>query len=752
MNASICPLIITTAWIIVQGISWFWANSQGLSKPALKSWGKYLLVFAQSSVLFLAYFFRQQALAPIVVIGLGIMLVGWAYSYQRLIRPNRWALENSKRNPLSPKWAVESFYRILGPSQPSKETWLFGDWLQLLGFGILMNSLLSILSAICALALFEWVAPKIITRELLSAKTEIAFHNRIRRFVWPGWNSLVRIIWIVGVPSLITAVALRDIVLFSEVNQAARSLLLTLLQTELTLGAILFALVVLIIEVTVSSYTPRLVNLLIERRSFKTMLVVVIFSVIFKVVLLANFTIIVQEIGTGDQSLILDSALLLTASTILSYIHFANDAFILFSPEVLANEILKGLDQKWLETVRDEWGTSLGPRTFWTHRDPLVKMERFLIALLNEEDVTSFYTGLYLLTERIQRLQKAGDGHVIDLYLNDRLDSVIKKAAQLNMDQQVKRINIFTEELSNPSAETLENMDLRAYDAPPGTNVCRKVLFYSIRFELPSAGHSALKTIQKRANVFFGLLPSPSKSYQFISPEENDEIDEEEKELRKKNDGLIKTFEEGYIKYLGDSAEEAIKAGMPELSSHASRVHVGLLGELIGKLTEDNSFIYLIRWALFVQRSIVRTACVHALKSAVSIAGRDLRLRSLENEDMALEIGKHFSDLYVRMAKADILDFRTVVDIALAGSDLGWINPEASIEIIRCFGSAGDILHQRHKDQMDENVLFILKEMARRVDSIGDPVRTGQLKDEAQKELKIAKGKISGIIQNEHFD
>lgn len=705
------PLTVTLIWVTVSILSLALGVRSRRSRPLIPRWGTILVLAVEVAAIGIALLTAGTLPTQYpVVLGSALLVLGWLVSHERFL------LRLSARAPQARR-SVSYVYRFLGPRSTGIHPDLLGGWVQLVGFGLVWTSGYGLLIALTVIP----IAVLLVTRRFVrTAGAERTADSWLRPLsaIWAGFRFLSRISFIAVLPVALVALLTRDVTIFWGTSQEASTLLATFAQVEATVGALVVTLLLVLVELTTSAYSPRLSRLLSTRPSFRAMITFAVLSLALKFIVLSNASHWMRLPDTGGESLLIDGVLLWSVLAGLGYVAFARDAFALMAPEAIVVEALKGFDSDWMQMVRHEWSSRLGPRSMHIARDPMVLIERMLVSALQRGDVNTFQASLILTRDRMQAVCGPHDGAVIDSYLSDRLASVVRVAADRRADVELEFLCNIAHEMTAPSPETLRSADVTSLDPPLGSNLLRLVVEHAIASHVPNSATRALYLIAGRATQAVMALPMLSDLWRMNREKKGEEISETERETLRKNDWRVDNYVHGYLYYLGKLGAKALEADMVAVSAAASTSLSMQVTTVLKHIQEEPYQRLLLFSALYNLGELVKGACTKRIVGAVDFWPMGLELKAVSHANIAMMISYHLSGFIIRMARAGTLDPMTVIDTALAALYMAENNPEVVLPILEAFGEAGESLHALDDFARREDLNYVIEEIHGRINQV----------------------------------
>jgi uncharacterized protein YkvS len=570
---------------------------------------------------------------------------------------------------------------------------LLGDHYQLAGYAITWTSPSGLVLALVGIPFLE-----IIWRRPFPAQASLRRGSRRGRgqprnaSVWPGLPLYSCLVAIAIIPAVCMSIATGETPLFYGSPDAAVSLLNTLTQVEAAIGALLVALLLLALEVTSSAYSPRLSELLTQRRSLGLTLLVSICSVSANIIAVANSSRWSAALVVFHTSRMIDVLLLGTVATFLTFAVFARDAFSMLRPEAIVSQALQGYDDEWSSIVRSEWASRFGPHSLFISRDPLILVERILVAALTKGDIISYKTGLILLSERVEETSSTSDAASVDAYLEDRLLSVIETASKLKESSALVFLAEVFEECTTPPLDILKSAEPHPIDPPVGTRLIRRILETSLSAGLSEASFSATSILSRRATMAFQALPEYSQLGRAADLIVDEGTTQEERDERRRNDWRLDNFLRGYMAYMSDIAETAAARGLENTAWSAGETVASLIPSVLSSEREEEYQLYILRWALFHLNRIIDATTDQLNRPGSILSSLSSGLIGLESVEAALSIAELLCNSLDRLSDSGKLDWMTVNDITSCGFRLSTASPQAGVLLIVSLGKAAATL------------------------------------------------------------
>jgi hypothetical protein len=264
------PLAVTLIWTIYGLPSVIKKKSRSIKrfKPLIIA----LLIVFETVIIVISirtnrstsYIYPVSLGITLLIIGRGLSHLGWMPHKNRLfIIWDRWV------------------HNVFNFQQQRIYLDVLGDWIQLIGISFVWNSVIGVLFATILFSIF---ALYVFIHQTLEQDAQIR-NNKL----WPGFRIVFSIGFVAVLPTLLLAIILRDVYIFWGTSTEASDLLVTLLQIEAALGAIIAAILFLLVELSASSYTPRITQLISTRKIIQLVLFLAVFSATAKVLFISNF-------------------------------------------------------------------------------------------------------------------------------------------------------------------------------------------------------------------------------------------------------------------------------------------------------------------------------------------------------------------------------------------------------------------------------------------------------------------------------
>ena len=730
---SSAPLVISIFWIVINILSFPTYRRRGLkrnnySKPTFVG----LLIIYLAIIFFTCVTADKLTWQYSIEAGVILIIIGLLLSHRNII--------HSVVNPnIRTRTIFERIYSLITPSERHLQTYFTGDWLQLIGLAFLWNSSITVLVfSIFWPGLFE------VLRRILVSSTKSLPPNDDRWLprlphLWPGFSFYVRVIFIVSIPILLLALVKRDTVIFSGTIDNAITLLTSLTQIEATTGALVITVLFLLVELTTSSYSPRIARVLSRRLSFRIMMCLAIISLLTKLGIMSNFGYWVSIPSQGGDSLAIDWSILFTIAVAISYALFSKDAFSLLSPEDLSKEVLKGFDDKWLEMVRRNWSNRQPPHKIFIDIDPLILIERLLITALHKGDINTYKTTLISLRDRLTDITGEHDGSILDFYISEQFATVIQVATERHNEDALIFLCDIAHELTMPSQKVFQEADVSSLDVPIGTKLLRAVLDRSIDANLTRSALIALAYIGDCGVRAISALPAFSTLWNINDNNLNDPtLSDDERTKLWKNDWRLENYIQGYLWYIGKIGNTAANTKNQDIVLSCSIGLINQLTTILEQIKEEEYLFHLVNNSMASFRVLMQGACKKKIEDGVSIIGLGFAFDKISSQKVAQLIVTYLAEYTTQLAKYKILNYSIVVEISMATLSLLNKYPEFVLPLIDAFGEAG-IMITSDCDDVDNH---LLNELLRRLDQIERSSQQSEYKTEIHNAIMNARQKI----------
>jgi hypothetical protein len=667
------------------------------------------------------YEWRQYL--SLLLSGVLAFFIGWLVRYHPYLLRGRHS---------RPKLLINSVIHILVGDKPRvRHLSYLGAWIELIGVAAVLHSVCGFLASSVVFPLMAYVAAERHDQWRAKTKPDSGFDRwrKTRPAIWPGALKSVRIVFAPLIVALFTAVLAREGVLFWGLPSNVTSILIALAEMEATVGILVITLAFVLVEIT-ATYSTRLVRILTQRRPFAYAVVAFAMAIVYNLGLAANSSRWLPTQQAPTDSLLVDIAFVLAGIAGFTLGLFVKDALVVMSPEAMVEEALKDFDSIWLSVVRKEWSGRFGPRSMHVSRDPMILVERLLNSALNRGDVNSFRTGLMILSECIQRIAQEDDLVILDKYLAHHLRNLIRIAARQASAEALFALCDFIQWIGTPSKDSILNTEAGIVGTPPGSALPRMIVDEAIEFELAEPAQQALYIIQELANHTLQTLPSLEEVWRH-NPNRPDELAEEIRRELRENDQRIDNYKTGYLGYLAEKGQEAIAKGLRWVAWLASGSITVLIGAILRQVPDAPIQIALIRHAFWSQDRIVSHACMHKCPGAITL-GFGFEFDELENEVVAESVAHYLTRFTISMARARILDWMTVSDVAFVAVTIAPRFPQAATMILKAFGEAAKDLRQEPDFAQQEELVSIHAELVSRIDQIEKAALGGGIDDEVR--------------------
>lgn len=689
--------------------------------------------------------FRHFSGWAFVVLGLEVAAIASAFIGSRLGSSRYSALGGSLL--LLAGWLLANRYRVCGPWPTSwrradnavrrgihraarsllslfpaaarvESTTLCGEGIQLLGLAVLWRSPSAFAFAFLVFPILSTVKCAAMERHQHSDETLMSHHPRpwLSRAIGSVLLLLLQATIVTAVPVILLGVIVRDLPLFYGDLSRAVGLLGTLVQLEASVVVLGVTLLFVLVEMTASTYSPRLAQILLRRRPFSLMAAATLLSLVVKTAILSNAARVPGLSNQQGSSILVDVALLSTALALSAFVWFVLDVFRMMSPEEVVAQTLKGLDWEWMEVIRREWSSRRVPQSVLIARDPLVRIEAVLVPALNRGDLNSFRTSIRRLADRLRQVSREGDGAVLDAYLAHHLGNTVRSAAKQGHGRALRVLCGAMNEVTMPSVDSVAEADSATAWPPPGSKLPRLVIEEALEHDLPDAATMALHFLNDRGTQAVRALPPYSGLLSINWPSKTERLTDEEREARRRNDAVVRRYRGGHLGYFGWVGTQAVEASMARLSSTASHC-LGLQAcEVVNRVKEEPYQAHLMQFLLQCYRGIVRMACRGQLANAVDIGMLQYAVRQTESRTIATLVCSFIADTTVRMAKAGLLDFTLLADSALATLEAAEKHdPEVLAVQIQALGEAGVRLREHHSFKERDELKYVHQKVVERI-------------------------------------
>ncbi|MCH8877954.1 MAG: hypothetical protein IIA89_14240 [Chloroflexi bacterium] len=638
-------------------------------------------------------------------IGLFVMLLGVLLSYEsRLYRPHT-------RKGLFSR-ALSNVYEAMGSEPDVVLPTILGDLHQIVGFVLLASPLTFLPLAIIGSAiLIRSISADRKIQASLSSKGVTPVEEL--SMVLPSSSVFLSHLAVALIPALLVLVVTGNFDLFTGSPDDAIALLSLLIQIEAVAATFSVAILVLAMELTSSTYSPRLTAMTLSRASFRWMVFVASLSLAAKLLAVANprSPFIMNQYLT-------ESLLLLTVASTLSFVSFGTDAIKMLVPESIVQEVLKLMDQKWARSLRQFWSRSATYRRQDINRDPLSLIERILATLLKNQDLNSYELVLDQLHGRLESLHIDNSGTILDRYVSDRLQSVINIAAQNGLDNALEYLSESLYRPTTPTELELANQTKTQFDAPPGTILYRSILKVTVPNKLQEATISALRVIGRRAESAFGQLPEYSQLYWITDKPQKADTPENEKEQLRRNDDMLDVYMDGFIRYFSTIAIRSIELRFAPAAWMGASYLLDHLRRSAEEIKDEPYQNYLLNLGFIELKNILRADIQSHREYGISYFVTFFRSSAITNPRIADLIAHHHSDILIRLARAAKMDYSAIKDFAISGTDLAHVSPAAGLAMLEAMAQAAKSFSEAVGPADRDSYRLVMNEMHSRVDNI----------------------------------
>jgi hypothetical protein len=736
------PIVITASWAALEFVSLFAARRKRIhNRPDISKRLIFVLIAIESLVIGIALLTNGDN-KYVFVAGIFMLIIGWLESHRFFLQHIYNPKSHHKMHIV-----LDWIYRLLGRRLRVRYKPLLGDWIQLLGFGLLWSSAYAFIFALIAFPVIVSVIDRMQARQLKNANELATNWRKSLNAIWPGSRFAANVSFIVAIPIILISVIARDLPIFWGATQDSATLMATLAQVEATVGTLVFTLLFILVQFTTSTYSPRLTKILAARRPFRVALIIAVLSITAKFLLLSSIGRLTALSNATGESAIIDGALLSSVLTALAYWVFARDTFEMLSPEAIARAALKKFDTEWMQIIRDEWSSRKGPRSMYIDRDPLILVERILMSALEHGDINSFQTSLMQIRDAVQEVRTQHDGPVLDTYFSNRLETVIRIAAQRHADIALEFFCDAMEELVAPSSESLASADIGLLDTPLGNELFRQILEQAINFQLSNSAKRAINTIDRLGIRALAALPKWSDLWLLNKENHAKQLSESEQNALWRNDWRLDNYVTGYLDYFSEVAQQVIEANMIDVSWALSNSINRHIGTIIKEIQEEQYQFYLLNHALIAIDRIIDAACMKKISEIpvqlgpLSFGTLSFSVEAIISKNVAVTIVQWLARYIVRLAKAYILNDRMVVDVSVATVHLAKHNPEVVLPIIEAFGEAGEALRTREGFSGREYLIYVHKEILQRIKQIEDAGSRGDMESKVRAAAQRARSR-----------
>lgn len=682
-----------------------------------------------------------------VLAGGFLLLIGWLLANRRLVSRS-WRSRGSKNFVRRGILQLAMLLVRLFPS-PSRirRTQLIGEGVQMVGLAILWWSPYALFAALSFL-------PVLLVTNYADARqreqppwSEVLTRPKswFTNSVWSVLGLLLRVGFVAALPPLFAAICARDILLFFGNVSEAVGLMETLVQVEVTIFVLGFSLLLVLVELTTATYSPRLVGLLFQRRSFTVMLAAAGASFALKLMVMSNASRWLVLPDAGGPSWVIDLALLLSGLALGTFVLLSRDMYWMMSPEAVVREALRDFDDSWMWTIRREWSSSRGPRSMYIARDPMVRVEAILASALHRRDLNTFRTSLILLHERMEAASGENDGAVNDAYLLYHLESVISAAAEMQLSSALTFLCDMLDEVTMPSDTWLAEADIVTLEPPPGSRLLRCVVDEAITHRLPDAAQRSLHYLNERATKTMMEMPDYSDLGFIFGEDRSDQPTEAEAETRRRNDEFVMSYHEGYLDYFGEVGTTAVEAGIAPISRSVTNNLCMQALRLAERFTAESFQKVLLQFLIFNLEDVVSAACRERLSDAVRLRMLRYAVRESESETAASLVTRFLADACVQMGNAGILNAISVINIAMTARDAAEKHdPRALSMVIDAFGEAGRGLREQPDFAQRDDLAFAHQEVLKRIDQLERYGRKSEIQSEVEGAAQEARERARG--------
>lgn len=674
--------IISVLWVLFESYYAFWQiiRRRGKFWEAIDK-AEYLTIVMYFTFISLAVRFSHAEVTKYhIIAGSGLILIGWLGKYQLPL------ISFYERHPKCER----VFYFITAfSSYPGWHKYRLGylsDWLQLLGFSLLWAAspgivILGILLPFGINHLMYSILPRGTTlpRDSAEKMEEVGMIASI----------MFRSLMAVSLPAFLLAVSLREVQIFLGSAADATELLSTLVQIEAAIGALVAALLFLMVELTSSGYSPRLSYHLSSRQPFKVMVYTALISVGLKILFLANSRWLGLAGGAIQSSAKVDLIILLTMGSGLSFAYFIRDAFRFHLPERLVEEALRDLDEDWMERVRDEWSNRFGPRRIYITRDPMIPVTAYLLAAINRADINSIRSALILIRRRCKEVCHDEDGGILDLYLTYHLSTPIQQAARKHFEEALIDIGEILEPVVSSAWESIRDVEVYSFDVIPlGTRLIRKLLDASFSNALSDASKHMEIVLSRASIAALKALPDYSDLLEINEEYQAMALSEDERDRLHNNDKILDSFVRGYIRYFGILGVRSIRQDMEPLAFSFSYNLSRLIDAILTEIEDERFQKYLINRSLASLKDIIREASEGSIPGLIAYPSIGFHAHRITDLEIANVITNYFSYYIKLMARGGILDNIALYQLTNPILSLSLNNPEIVVKPIEALGEA----------------------------------------------------------------
>jgi protein-S-isoprenylcysteine O-methyltransferase Ste14 len=582
----------------------------------------------------------------------------------------------------------------------------------------LLSSIAGAFLAVVAVPLYLYWAIELEERHLMAKYPQSGLdfdRRRHRAFVlpWAKWALLT----VVPIGSyFVASFVTREVPIFESDVEVARTLLLSLAGAQGALAILGLTAWFVTVELVTSSYSAQAVPRLWNRNNGAAATLLAL-SIFYDIVLVARSDTMLTGHAARTGALV-DIALFLSAIAIVAAVVAAMSGVRMVGPERLMSHLLERLTQKWISVIRDDFrGT---PRTLYMD-DPLRAVEGLLRALVDRHDVGSFAIAIRLVGNRLSGALEGDDLIALDTYLHHHLRPLISYIGSRNECDFMDELLVLLQIAGSSSPEVVMRQKVGMLDPPPGEYLLRNIAEVSTKSSCEDAAARAISLLGDRAVKMIPILPKQEETSTYNPDYDySQERPEEEKHREWDNDHRVDLLTDQYANYFEKLATRAIESRC-ERAVWASCNNLSTLVREACVLTKSPRIrLVLIHWSLLAFERIVRRMCEVGRSDGLHVGSFQYAVKSVSDDDpdvasISDAICTVLARVVVRLAKAGMLDYMTIVQTAMAGVSASTKGSGARI-IVEAMAAA--IEHLKDFEHL-EDVPFTVKELQSRIEQVG---------------------------------